>query len=155
LAPWPALRREVFAVMMREGLQVGQRWFYKGAKLCLIWPLWHRAFPRAKWVVVRRPAADIVASCLRTPFMRAYSGREGWALWVQQHEDRFEEMGRAGLDLVEVWPDRIVAGRFDRVRAAVEWAGLGWDDAAVRDFVDAKLWSGDHGGRQGNAGASA
>src|SRR5690606_36215574 len=29
-------------------------WAYKCAKATLIWPVWHEAFPDAKWIIVRR-----------------------------------------------------------------------------------------------------
>lgn len=115
-------------------------WFYKGAKMCLMWPLWHAAFPDAKWVIVRRDTEDIVASCLRTSFMRAYRNRSGWLLWVSEHERRFEEMIDAGLNVVEVWPHRMIAGDFSEIQLVINKLGLKWERDKVVDFIDPGLW---------------
>ena len=56
-------RGKVIATMRAQGLRK-QKWFYKGAKMCLMWNLWHKMFPRAKWVVVRRDDEGIIDSCL-------------------------------------------------------------------------------------------
>lgn len=139
LKPLPELGRKVAGILRAEGYTSGP-WYYKGAKTCLVWPLFHEAFPTARWIIVRRETDGIVDSCLRTPFMRAFKGREGWRAWVKCHEHRFAEMRRAGLAIREVWPARAVAGDLSEMREAVEWAGLTWDEPAVRAFVAAELW---------------
>lgn len=112
---------------------------YKGAKACHVWPLWGEAFPEAKWIIVRRDRDDIVSSCLRTGFMRAFKTREGWERWVDQHLDRFDEM-RRNLDCVEVWPHDGVTGSIEAFRLAVEHCGLTWDAAAAARVVDRNKW---------------
>ena len=114
--------------------------FYKGAKICLIWPLWAKAFPESKWVVVRRETEDIVNSCLRTSFMRAHQKRSGWLKWVAEHEKRFEEMADAKLNIREVWPQRLIAGDFTEIQQVINWLDLDFDLDASRSFVDPKLW---------------
>ena len=44
-----AWRHFVQKIMHRHGWKEGP-WFYKGAKACLMWPMWHDAFPDAKWI---------------------------------------------------------------------------------------------------------
>lgn len=55
-------------VVARLNLEVvkrkeGQLWMVKGSRLCQIWPVWHYAFPNAKWIIVRRKTGDIIDSC--------------------------------------------------------------------------------------------
>ena len=38
-------------IYSRQGY-TGGPWYYKGAKLCLIWPAIHKAFPDAKWIII-------------------------------------------------------------------------------------------------------
>ena len=143
-------RERVEQVMVDQGYKSGP-WMYKGAKMCQHWPVWNYAFPDAKWVIVRRKSADIVNSCNRTAFMRAFSNHlkqkavgaasqdEGWLWWVHQHLDRFKEMIEADMRPMIVWPDRMVEGDFGQVKEMIDWLGLTWTDE-VENFIDPKLW---------------
>jgi hypothetical protein len=137
-------------VMMEQGYEGGP-WMYKGAKMCLHWPVWNYAFPNAKWIIVRRRPGDIVNSCLRTGFMNAFNSdtkcrevgavdaREGWMWWIKQHEDRFREMQNAGLNCKVVWPNRMVEGDYRQMKETLEWCGLEWGPE-VTEFIEPKLW---------------
>jgi len=134
------LRKDVLSVFVRQGWDQKSPLFYKGAKVCLVWPLWAAAFPEAKWIVVRRDAESIVLSCLKTGFMRAFTSRAGWLAWVAIHESVFEEMIDHGLDLVEVWPERMINGDFTGMQNTVNRVGLEWREDPVRDFISPELW---------------
>lgn len=144
------LNKLVLQIMREQGYTRGP-WFYKGAKLCLIWPVWKYAFPNAKWIIVRRRDDDIVHSCLNTKFMRAF-GREvfrkaagvedevaGWYWWINQHKKRFVEMIDRGLNVKMVWPERMVDGDYSQMMETIEWLGLKWN-SEVLSFIDPKLW---------------
>ena len=142
--------RKVEQVMLEEGYKGGP-WFYKGAKMCLTWPMWHHAFPDAKWIIVRRRTGDIVESCIKTGFMRAFAKqefrhmvgakdeREGWLWWVHQHLERFREMMDEGLNCRIVWPERMVSGDYSQLMETIDWLRLEWN-SSVLAFVDPKLW---------------
>ena len=144
---WQSL---VEAIFQRQGYKDGP-WFYKGAKMALTWPVWHYAFPNAKWIIVRRRTGDIVNSCMKTSFMRAFTRKEmqqkvgakteaeGWIWWVRQHEKRFIEMIEAGLNVKIVWPERMVTGDYEQMYETMEWLGLPWK-SEVLSFIDPKLW---------------
>lgn len=146
------LRKRVEKVMWEEGYKRGQRWFYKGAKMSLTWPIWQYAFPDAKWIIVRRRTGDIVQSCLKTNFMRAFSREQfrnainvknevdGWIYWVRQHEKRFVEMIEAGMNVKIVWPERIVNADYKQIYETIEWLGLEWNSEVVTSFIEPKLW---------------
>jgi len=137
-------------VLKYEGYVDGQ-WMYKGAKSCLIWPVWNHAFPDAKWIIVRRKTNDIVNSCMRTGFMQAYSRdyvrrkinvsteQEGWNWWVAQHKQRFVEMIEAGMNVKQVWPERMINGDYSQIQEMIEWLGLEWN-SQIYDFIEPKLW---------------
>ena len=132
-------KKQVHEVMIKEGYKDGP-WFYKGAKACLIWPVWNYAFPNAKWIIVRRRSADIATSCLKTAFMRAYTEYEDWIKWVNAHEKKWVEMVNAGLNMKIVWPERVIRGDYEQFYEVVEWAGLKWKPKEVMDFIEPKLW---------------
>lgn len=138
-------------VMIDEGYKTGP-WMYKGAKMCLTWPIWDYAFPNGKWIIVRREADDIVESCMKTNFMCAFNNvnwqkavgasteAEGWMWWIKQHEDRFREMINQGLNVKVVWPDRMVKGDYTQIYDTIDWLGLKWNSEALVSFVDPRLW---------------
>jgi len=132
-------RRKVEDIIVREGYTEGP-WFYKGARCCLVWPVWHYAYPNAKWVIVRRKTADIIHSCLNTSFMNAYNDREGWLEWVHHHEDCFVEMIKAGLNVKQVWPERLLRGNYEQMYELIDWLGLTWKSKEIMDFLEPKLW---------------
>lgn len=143
-------RERVQNVFLEQGYKDGP-WFYKGAKMCLHWPVWTYAFPNAKWIIVRRRSGDIVNSCLKTGFMRAFrhqvnqhavganDEREGWLWWVNQHLDRFREMIDAGANCKVVWPERMIDGDYSQINEMLEWLGLEWN-SEIPNFIEPKLW---------------
>ena len=142
LLPFLELRGEIEQTMWREGYTDGP-WYYKGAKMCLVWPMWHKAFPQARWIVVRRKPEDIADSCMRTPFMRAYNTVDGWLGWVAEHEERFSEMELMGsmMDVTEIHTEDIVRGDFSVIKSFIDSVdGLSWSEHFINQFVDPKLW---------------
>jgi hypothetical protein len=134
-------KRKVLTLLKSQGLLDGMQWFYKGAKMCLVWPLWAKAFPDAQWVIVRRKDFDIADSCMRTSFMRAYNSIEGWQSWVDVHKKRFQEMKDAGLDVLEVTPEDIIKlGDFSAIHKVIARAELNWDAPEINNFVAPRLW---------------
>lgn len=132
------IREQVCRIMRDHGYKSGP-WYYKGAKACLLWPFWDKAFPKAKWIIVRRDKEDIISSCMKTHFMRAYSGRSGWAGWVDHHEKCFGDMKQAGLWIREIWPSEMVNGNFETIKKVISEIGLEWNQNAPA-FVSPTLW---------------
>lgn len=139
LLPLANLQERIEGIITAEGYKDGA-WFYKGAKMSLIWPTFDHAFPDAKWVIVRRNDEDIANSCLRTGFMRAHRDVKGWLRWIDHHKERFEAMKDAGLNVREVWPSKFVNGDYSEIRDVIEHLGLEWKEDAVKEFVSPKLW---------------
>lgn len=137
-------RSKIEMMMKFQGYKYGP-WFYKCAKACLFWPTWHEAFPDAKWVVVRRKDEDIIYSCLRTGFMRAYRTPVGWQGWIDVHKTRFQEMHESGMEIREVWPTKFVEGDFTEIKEVIAWLGLKWQEEFALQFVDSSLWRGKNG----------
>lgn len=118
-------------------------WMFKSSKLSQTWPVWHYAYPNAKWIIVRRRTGDIIQSCLKTGFMTAFKDEanwkaigvetetEGWLWWVKEHEKRFVEMMEAGLNCKVIWPERMVTGDYQQVYEMLDWLGLEWHEGIV------------------------
>jgi hypothetical protein len=134
------LKKMIIGIITRQGYNGNDIWYFKGAKICLMWPLWHAAFPEAKWVIVRREDYDICSSCLRTPFMKAFNRRGGWQFWIDEHKKRFEEMSEFGLDLFEYWPFKAVEGNFEQTKEMIDFLGLTYNEKEIKEFVTPDLW---------------
>lgn len=130
---------KVRAVLYEEGY-TGGTWMYKSPKAPLFWTTWYKTCPNARWIICRRDRDDIVNSLLKTRFMHAFKDRDGWEGWIKHHEDRFDEMHEAGLDIREIWTKKIIAGDYSEIKEAVEYCGLKWDEGKVRDFVSPELY---------------
>jgi hypothetical protein len=111
---------------------------YKDAKLTLVWPIFHHAFPEAKWVLVRRDKDKIVDSCVRALFMRKRNTRKGWERWVEEHEERFERM-REELDLIEVWTDSVVSNPQEFARVT-DFCKLKFRPDATNAAIKPPVW---------------
>lgn len=141
-------RIRILRIMSNQGYRKGP-WFYKGAKMCLHWPIWHYCFPDAIWIIVRRKDDDIINSCLKTGFMRAYQNSKGWQTWIDAHLVRFDEMISFGLNIYEIWPQDIVEGELCRIRdCVINHLGLEWREKEVLNFISPALWS--NAKRRGN-----
>ncbi len=133
-------RTRVVEFMKNQGLTEDKIWFYKGAKMCLMWPLWNRAFPKATWIIVRRNDDDIVNSCMKTGFMNAYSYPGGWHTWVKAHKNRFREMITANLNVHQIWPQKMISGDYREIEALINKTGLTWKEQQVKEFISPTLW---------------
>lgn len=144
-------RNNVLSVYTGNGVDVAsERWFYKGAKMCLFWPIWYKAFKDAKWVIVRRQDSDIINSCFRTSFMNSYQSASGWQSWIDEHKKRFEEMKTQGLNVFEFWPQRAISGDLDSVYEMIDWLELEPNKDMIENFIDPVLWKGKHHGTENN-----
>ncbi len=139
----PGLGDAVLEEMVRQGYDGSGPWLYKGAKLTLLWPALADAFPRARWVVVRRDPDDVVASCLRTPFMRQHSDDPAfWREFVEQYRTRLTALADFGCWTREFWPADLIRGELGPLRELAGELGLAWDQEPVAELVNARHWHG-------------
>lgn len=135
------LKEKVCTAIANEGYAGTVPWVFKDAKLTLLWPIWQRAFPEARWIIVRRDTEDIIRSCLRTHFMVAHSRDPAfWAAFVDAYLERLAALRDSGVWCREIWPRDLVAGNREGLAALVEELGLDWNERAVRRFVRPRYW---------------
>lgn len=135
-----------FRAMVAAALAVqhydGERlWGFKDAKMTLTWRIWNQHFPRARWVIVRRPSKSVIASCLRTTFMKQHSSDPAfWRAFVDAYSLRLTELRKTVAWSYEVETDPIVARDFGALRALVSELGLVLQDDVARRFVTPEVW---------------
>lgn len=125
-------------------------WFFKSAQLAQMWPVWHYAYPNARWIIVRRRTGDIIQSCVKTGYMTMFKDpknwekicvtneEEAWKWWVHQYEKKFVEMIEAGVNCKIIWPERMVVGDYQQIYEMLEWLGLQWTPKIV-ETIDPML----------------
>jgi len=128
--------------LKEEGYKDGP-WMFKSSLITTTWPMWHKAFPNAKWIIVRRKTPDIIHSCMKTGYMTMFKNKnnldkigkatteEGWQWLIHEYEKKFVEMIQAGVNCKQVWPERMVTGDYQQVYEVLEWVGLPWNDKIV------------------------
>lgn len=145
----PTWKHDVENIMIKEGYKDGA-WMYKDNRLALTWRVWHYAFPNAKWIIVRRRTGDIIQSCVKTGFMKAFknednrkllnlnSEEECWLWLVHEYEKRFVEMIEEGVNCKVIWPERMVYGDYKQLYETLDWLGLRWKPE-IFNFIDPLL----------------
>jgi hypothetical protein len=136
----PALKAMVRDALRQQDYEGTSRWGYKGNKLALIWQLWDTHFPRADWIIVQRSTADVIASCMNTPFMAQHSSDPMfWRDFVAKRAARLDELCASHVIKHEIDAGSLIAGDLNNMQRLVESLGLNWT-AAARDFVNPRLW---------------
>lgn len=137
-----SLRTVVATALGAQQYDGRQTWGFKDAKLTLTWRVWRDHFPLARWVIVRRSSDEIIASCLRTSFMKQHSGDP--AFWRQFVADYLERLGtlqqEVGWSRVIAAGD-VAAGRFDDLEGLVGELGLAWRPEAMHAFIAPEHWN--------------
>jgi hypothetical protein len=139
----------IMHTLQADGYKDGP-WLCKSSKMTQMWPVWHYAFPNARWIIVRRRTGDIIQSCMKTGYMKLFKDpvnlkeikvtteEEGWRWLVKQYEKKFVEMIEAGVNCKQVWPERMVYGDYQQVYETLEWLGLKWNSKIV-ETIDPML----------------
>jgi len=133
-------RRSMDNIIKKQGYKGPMPWYAKEPKFTLIWPILMRAYPEALYIIVHRPDHLIIKSCMRTSFMRKRTTEDEWQEWINFHKTRFDEMESFG-NVHRVNSLAIVKGNFNKIKSVIEKAGLTWNQSAVEQFVDKKIWN--------------
>lgn len=134
-------RREIKRALGNQGYDGISRWFYKGAKLCLLWPIFNEMFPEATWVVTKRDMRSIANSCMNTSFMKAFHSIDGWEMWVNEHFRRFDEMDSEIDNISFLETGKIVSGDYTDLELFLrDMDGLVYDREKITGFVSKQLW---------------
>ena len=122
---------------------MGGQWAIKNPKIAFFWHYFDDAYPDAKWVVVRRPSEQVVASISRVnPFtvspVKLPMTRDRLNGIVKGYQERLDSLVRnLPPDRVrEVDSKKIVEGDLEQLRDVIAWTGLQFDEAAVSGFIE-------------------
>lgn len=116
------------------------KFVFKDSNLTLSWRYWHKLYPDAQWIIVRRKTPHIINSCMETAYMDLMKNKqnlnaigvknekEGWLWLVHQYENQWREMLKEGITIQEVYPDRMENKDYSKIAELVDNLGLTWTD---------------------------
>lgn len=115
--------------------------FYCSTLSALLYPVWLRTFPDAKWLLVRRRREEILNSCLQTAWMNGYPDAAGWSGWIDHYERCFDAIAARAAS-VSIWPHAVMGKEqgMAELKNAAESLGLEWNGERVYDLVAPSLW---------------
>ena len=129
-------------LMLAEGYQGGP-WVMKNPKIPFFWRYFDRIYPDAKWIITRRDKASILKSMQRVNVLTLKPKAEPFTADILS---RVIDGYMMRLDSIErqlpadrvrtLSSDDIVAGNMDTLKDVMEWAGLTYDDSAVKEFIE-------------------
>lgn len=132
---------DVVTLLADEGYSGQEPWLFKDAKLSLIWPIWSKAFPQARWVIVRRRHQDVIRSCLGAHFMVQHSSDPAfWQRFIEAYERRLEVLCLSGVWYREITPAELVAGDLGPLQELAGELGLKWRPEQVARFISPEHW---------------
>ncbi|BFM06699.1 hypothetical protein GCM10025791_12690 [Halioxenophilus aromaticivorans] len=135
------LDEAVLQCIHKQGYSGDHPWLYKDAKLTLLWPIIAQAFPRARWIIVRREPTSIIASCMRTHFMAHHSqSKEFWQDFVRQYQQRLQGLQSSACKVFEICADSLIRGNSDELLLLAESLELSANASAVSQFISPELW---------------
>lgn len=144
----PTLAQVLKKIIEKDGYRNSRPWFYKDAKLSLVWPLFADAFPKARWVYVKRDTESFVNSCLRTQFMHQHSKDPAfWQAFAQQYMNRIERLKASGASVYEISTPPLIGGDFADLQRLIAQLGLRYNEERLRKFISPAHWHGDASGK--------
>ena len=133
-------KEEIEKLIASQGYEAGT-WLLKDCKLALFHELWDAAFPKAKWIVVRRNRDSIIGSCLRAEPMVRHIGceRTKWERWHDQYLAKLTEIVQ-NKNVIEIWPDTDIIETTAGIESVINSLGLKYDQATIDAFIEHGFW---------------
>ncbi len=118
-------------------------WAVKSGLLLHTWKTWVTLYPNARWVFVRRRPEQVIRSCNKTEYMKAYEYKhvleqikaenvaDGWRHWIRWGETQMVTIMRSGISYWEIWPDRFADGDYSQLSTLIDGLGLTWNQRII------------------------
>ncbi|MCK4819383.1 sulfotransferase [bacterium] len=135
--PLPAedIRERVEKIAMEQGIRPGDNWYFKDAKLLLVYKSYLKSFPSSKIILVRRDGNDIIQSCMRTPFMTKRETSDQWIDWLEDHERFMGYLKSESSNVVEIWYEDLQAGNYTGISNVIKWLGFEFDKEIINNII--------------------
>lgn len=125
-APW--IEDWLVVEMMSQGLTEAMEWYVKSNRILYFWPEMARAFPEAKWLLVRRNPQLVAYSCVQTWYMKGRTTVEEWMALAKACDATMNDIQDSVSHSVDIWPT--TKGDLAQTKAAFARFGLEWNEKA-------------------------
>jgi hypothetical protein len=130
------LKSIVYRILKEDGYNNDMPWIYKCPKLSLIWRFFWDAFPKSKWIVVKRNKQDIINSLLRTKFMNRHSTNHiFWENFIKEYNLRINKLKTSLTNFREINSVDIVEKNYTDFIDIIDWLGLTFKNKAIEQFI--------------------
>jgi len=130
-----------------DGYQYHVPWGFKDAKMVLMWPTLHKAFPDARWVIVKRNREDVIKSLSRARFMaQPMAGlikddSDFLGKWFDRYQRGIDEIKSCPeIEFYEVDSDQILSGDYSSLLRTADALNLRLNDERIRNYVKPEWW---------------
>lgn len=139
----PRLADAILEILDKDGYKHDKPWLLKDAKLTLLWPVFKRAFPGARWLVVMRDEEGFMNSCLRTHFMQQHSQDPAfWKQYAEAYRVRINALKKSGANVLEIYSPDVISGKHEHLREVVSVLGLTYQENELMEFISPTYWHG-------------
>lgn len=105
LPPYPWLRFQIERALREQGWDGVAAWGLQDFRLALLWPLFARAYPDARWVIVEQAPDQVSQHLVASPrFARHSTSPEYWQMFLNAFEDRLAGLRDSGEQVLMVDP---------------------------------------------------
>lgn len=138
--PYPTLTRvdirdKVFKIAQDQGIGPNEIWYFKDAKLLLVYGSYVNSFPDSKIIIVRRNPHDIIESCLITPFMSKRHSYLEWSDWVNHQLALMDCLKIEHPQVREIWYEDLMNKEFKHLENIINWLGLEYDIDFINSII--------------------
>lgn len=127
-------------VVLDQGIKESQRWFYKSPRMTFCWKLWHKHFPDAQWIIVRRNKHEVLKSIQQTKFMDAYNTEQDWLKYLSIFESLQYDIKKQ-CSAIEFDINRVFEGQPEEIDRLCKFICINPIDALLKG-IDKRYWNG-------------
>lgn len=123
-----SLKSAIKGMVRKQGYDGSHLWGFKDFRMSLLWPLWQKEFPDARWVIVKRPRSNTIRTCLNMQGTRKISLHEHyWYNWCEIYDERLQALRTAVSHSFEIDANALEYGEIEQIQGLMDLLGLDFD----------------------------
>ena len=130
------LKNIIWRILKDDGYKNNKPWLYKSPKASLIWRFYNEAFPKAKWIIVRRNEKNIINSLIRAKSVNFHSTDPVfWKSFLKKYNLRIEKLKKTISNYKEIHSLEIINKNYSNFIKITDWLGLTFEKEKIEKFV--------------------
>ena len=130
------LKNIIQRVLKDDGYENNKPWLYKSPKISLIWFFYNHAFPKAKWIIVKRNKKEVINSIIRAKTVNLHSEDPlFWESFIKEYNLRIEQLKKNVSDYKELYSSEIIEQDYSNFKKIIRWLGLTYEKEKIEKFV--------------------